>query len=44
MAYMNQEKKAIIANVLKPILKKYNIKATMSVRDHSTFVLTLKVV
>lgn len=42
MAYMDQEKKAIIANNLKPILKKYNIKATMSVRNNSTFVLTLK--
>lgn len=42
MAYMNQEKKAIIAANLKPILKKYNIKASMRVQNNMTFVLTLK--
>lgn len=42
MAYMNQEKKAKIAIALKPILKKYNVKASLSVRNHSTIVLTLK--
>lgn len=42
MAYMNQEKKAQIASALKPILAKYNIKGTLSVRNHSTIVLTIK--
>jgi hypothetical protein len=42
MAYMNQEKKAKISAQLKPILKKYNIKGSLSVRNHSTIVLTLK--
>jgi hypothetical protein len=42
MAYMNQEKKAKIATVLKPILKKYGIKGSLSVRNHSSIVLTLK--
>lgn len=41
MAYMNQEKKAKIAAVLKPILKKYGLKGTLSVRNHMTIVLTL---
>jgi hypothetical protein len=39
---MNQERKAVIANALKPILKKYGIKGTLSVRNHSSIVLTLK--
>ena len=42
MAYMNQERKAIIASNLKPVLKKHNMKGTLSVRDHSSIVLTLK--
>jgi hypothetical protein len=42
MAYMNQDKKAKIATKLQPILKKYGIKGTLSVRSHSTIVLTLK--
>ncbi len=42
MAYMNQERKARIAQNLKPILKKYGVKGTLSVRNHSTIVLTLK--
>jgi len=42
MAYMNQERKAIIASNLKPVLKKYNMKGTLSVRDHMSIVLTLK--
>ena len=41
MAYMNQEKKAKIASAIKPILKKYSIKGSLSVRHHSTIVLTL---
>lgn len=42
MAYMNQEKKARIANLIKPILKKYGVKGTLAVRNHSTLVLNLK--
>ena len=42
MAYMNQEKKAKIAANLKPILKKYGIKGTLSVRNHSSISLNIK--
>jgi hypothetical protein len=42
MAYMNQEKKARIAAKLKPILKKYAVKGSLSVRNHSTILLTVK--
>ena len=42
MAYMNQERKAKISQNLKPILAKYGIKGSLSVRNHSTIVLTLK--
>jgi len=42
MAYMNQEKKAKISSLLKPILKKYNVKGSLSVHHHSTITLTLK--
>ena len=42
MAYMNSEKKAIIASNLKPVLKKYNMKGSLSVSHHSSIVLTLK--
>ena len=42
MAYMNQEKKSKIVAAVKPILKKYGVKGTFSVRNHSTIVLNLK--
>ena len=42
MAYMNQERKAKRAPVIKAILKKYGIKGTLSVRNHSTLVLNVK--
>jgi hypothetical protein len=42
MAYMNQEMKAKIAKNLKPVLKKFDVKGTLSVSNHSTIVLTLK--
>lgn len=42
MAYMNQEKKATIAAQAKPILKKYSIKASFAVRNHSTIVVNIK--
>lgn len=41
MAYMNQERKATIASKVKPILAKYRMKGTLSVRNHSTIVLKL---
>ena len=42
MAYMNQQMKAKIAALLKPILKKYGVKGSLSVRNHSTICLTVK--
>ncbi len=42
MAYMNQDKKAKIAPVVKAILKKYNVKGSLAVRNHSTLVLNVK--
>lgn len=42
MAYMNQERKAAIAPVVKAICKKYGIKASLAVRHHSTLVLNIK--
>ena len=42
MAYMNQEKKAKIVAAVKPILKKYGVKGTFAVRDHSTICLNVK--
>jgi hypothetical protein len=42
MAYMNQERKAVIAGKIKPILKQYGVKGTLSVRNHSTIVLNVK--
>ena len=42
MAYMNQERKAKITKMLKPILAKYKVKGSLSVRNHMTITLTLK--
>ena len=42
MAYMNQETKAKIVEAVKPILKKYGIKASFGVRHHSTIVVNIK--
>lgn len=42
MAYMSQERKAQRAPVIKAILKKYGVKGSLSVRNHSTLVLTVK--
>ena len=39
---MNQERKQKIATALKPILAKYKVKGTLSVRNHMSIVLTLK--
>ena len=41
MAYMNQEKKKMIQPQVKQILKKYGLKGSLSVRHHSTLVLTI---
>jgi hypothetical protein len=38
---MNQTKKATIASKVKPILAKYGMKGTLSVRNHMTICLTL---
>jgi hypothetical protein len=42
MAYMNQERKAKIATALKPVLAKFGVKGSLSVRNHSTIVLNIK--
>jgi hypothetical protein len=42
MAYFNQERKSERAPAIKAILKKYGIKGSLAVRNHSTFVLNVK--
>jgi NAD(P)H-dependent FMN reductase len=42
MAYMNQQRKAERAPVIKAICQRYGVKATLSVRNHMTLVLTIK--
>ncbi len=42
MAYMSQETKVKIVAAVKPILKKYGLKGTFAVRNHSTIQLNLK--
>lgn len=42
MAYMSQERKAKIAVNVKSVLKKYSVKGSLSVRNHSTLVLSIK--
>lgn len=42
MAYMNQTKKETIAAQLKPIFKKYGVKATLAVDNHSTLVVNIR--
>ena len=39
---MNQERKQQRAPIIKAILKKYNVKGTLAVRNHSTLVLNIK--
>ena len=34
MAYIRKEDKAIIAELMKPILKKYKVKATLSISNN----------
>jgi hypothetical protein len=42
MAYMSQERKSQIAPAVKAVLKKYGVKGTLAVRNHTSLVLTLK--
>lgn len=42
MAYMSQERKAQIAPKVKEILKKYGMKGSLAVDNHSTLVLNIK--
>ena len=42
MAYMNQTEKARLAPKVKAVLKKYNMKGSLAVRNYSTLVLNLK--
>ena len=42
MAYYNQEQKREVAPKIKALLKKYNMKGSLSVSDNSTVVLNLK--
>lgn len=42
MAYMNQDKKAKLAPAIKEVLKKYGMKGSLAVRNHSTLVLNIK--
>jgi len=42
MAYMSQEKKARLAPAIKAICRKYGVKASLAVRNHSTLVLNIK--
>lgn len=42
MAYFNQERKQAKAPAIKAILKKYGVKGSLAVRNHSTFVLNIK--
>jgi hypothetical protein len=41
MAYMNQERKAARAGKIKEICKRFGVKASLSIRNHSTLVLTV---
>ena len=42
MAYVSQEMKAKIAPKVKAILKKYKVKGSLAVNNHSTLVLNIK--
>ena len=42
MAYMSQEKKSNLTPAIKAVLKKYNMKGSISVNNRSTLVVTLK--
>lgn len=42
MAWMNQERKSQLAPAIKAVLKKYGIKGSISVNNHSTLAVTLR--
>lgn len=42
MAFMNQERKKFLQPRIKAILKKYGLKGSLSVHNHSALVLTIK--
>ena len=42
MAFVSQEMKAKLAPTIKSICKKYNVKASIAVRHHSTLMLNIK--
>lgn len=42
MAYMSQERKARIAPVVKAVCKRYGVKASLAVDNHSSLVLNIK--
>ena len=42
MAYVSQEMKAKLAPTIKAICKKYGVKASLAVRNHSSLVLNIK--
>jgi ABC-type proline/glycine betaine transport system substrate-binding protein len=42
MAYVSQEKKANLAPTIKAIMKKFGVKGSLSIRNHSSLVLTVK--
>ena len=42
MAYMSQQKKAQLAPAIKAVLKKYRVKGSLAVHNHSTLVLNIK--
>jgi len=42
MAFMSQENKKELAPAIKAVLKKYNTKASISVRHHSTLMVNIK--
>ena len=42
MAYVSQEDKARLAPGINRVLKKYNMKGSISVRHHSTLVVTVR--
>lgn len=42
MAFMSQDRKAELAPAIKAALKKYGVKGSLAVRNHSTLVLNIK--
>jgi hypothetical protein len=42
MAYISQDEKKVVASRINPILKKYGLKGTLSIRHNSVLVLTIR--